>query len=190
MSQDQQEIDEMQKEFEEAEQEQASYNESVKTFTGSVNKDALSKEDLAVMDAYMDKESIGVHVWAINTPVVVKVLSGCYETSSNKREQFNAEISMKVNGKWVSKNAKVNVFSGMRTQFRKLMKCFIKNTKNVNYEDKTYKKKINGHSFGMNYIGTSDSLKYKDPNTGLPYKTKSIVTGSLSKPCKTSYKRR
>ena len=173
------EIEQMEKDFQAAELEEVNISESIKTFNNADLIDSYSKDDLKGISEYLEKETIGVHQWVKQTPVIVKVLSDCVLTTSNKIEQFNAVVSMKVNGKLVSKNAKINVVSGMRTQFQKHMKCFIKGTKKVNFEDKTYKKKINGHIFGMNYTGESDSRRYTDEKTGLPLKTKSIVVRLL-----------
>jgi len=175
------EIEQMEKDFAESELAETNIVESEKTFTNDVEllNSSYSKEDLKGIAEYLEKETIGVHLWVKNTPVIVKVLSECEFTKSNKIEQFNALVSMRVNGKLVSKNAKINVVAGMRTQFKKHMKCFIKNTKKVNFEDITYRKKINGHIFGMNYTGLSDSKLFKDSITGLPVKTKSIVVRLL-----------
>ncbi len=173
---DEKEIEDLEKDFENAELEESNLKDSVKTFDNSVDiGDIYSQDDLAEIAKSLEEDTVGVHRWVKNTPVIIKVISDCEFTVSKKIEQFNAVVSMRVNGILVNKHAKINVVSGMRNQLQKHMKCFKKGTKTVNRDDITYQKKINGHIFKMLYTGESDSRRFKDPKTGLPVKTKSIV---------------
>ncbi len=114
-------VDEQENEIDDLEEallESESLEESKESFSEIAE---LDDRTLELFNNALDSASISVHKWVEKVPVIVIPTTDCYTTEKNKFEQFEADIYTKIDGQMVKKSAKINVFSSMRTQFKKLV---------------------------------------------------------------------
>ena len=135
--------------------------EALKEFneSGMHVEEAFSELEIKDMKALFNSKRIRLHRWVKGENVIVIPITPIYETHKKKYEMFDAKIVSEINGVIKLKQAKINVFQSMRTQFQKIVAPLLKDG-TVNRKDITYKTKIVSKQFAMQFTGSKPSNNF------------------------------
>jgi hypothetical protein len=135
-------------------------DEQESEYTG-IDFSEFDSDMLALIDKAEREAEKTTHKWVERELTIVVPITPVYESSKQNYEMFDAQVIVRnKKGERVKKEAKIVLFSSLRTQLQKFLNPPQANGK-INRRSAKWKSALVGQVFSMQYTGMVDSLNHK-----------------------------